>query len=101
LTLRHVVMWKLASTDEAERADQAARIKAGLEALPAVIPEILRFEVGVNSLPANEFDVVLVSDFAALRRAPRAREGGVVHPLGRLGPRSGRRRGLNASVPGA
>jgi hypothetical protein len=76
LTLRHVVMWKLASTDEAERADQAARIRAGLESLPAVIPEILRFEVGINSLPANEFDIVLVSDFAdeaALQRY-------VVHP---------------------
>ncbi|WP_426622916.1 Dabb family protein [Leifsonia sp. McL0607] len=64
MTLRHVVMWKLASTDEAERAGQAVRIKAGLESLPAAIPEILRFEVGINSLPVNEFDVVLVSDFA-------------------------------------
>jgi hypothetical protein len=64
-------MWKLASTVEAERADQAARIKAGLDSLPAVVPEILRFEVGINSLPVNEFDVVLVSDFddeAALQR---------------------------------
>ncbi|MGH1524251.1 Dabb family protein [Leifsonia sp. L25] len=71
MTLRHVVMWKLASTEEAERADQAARVKAGLESLPAVVPEILRFEVGLNSLPANEFDIVLVSDFedeAALQR---------------------------------
>ena len=76
MTLRHVVMWKLASTEEAERTEQAARIKAGLESLPAVVPEILRFEVGLNSLPVNEFDIVLVSDFedeAALQRY-------VVHP---------------------
>lgn len=76
MTLRHVVMWKLASTEEVERIDQAARIKAGLESLPAVVPEIQRFEVAINSLPVNEFDIVLVSDFAdeaALQRY-------VVHP---------------------
>ena len=76
MTLRHVVMWKLASTEEVERIDQVARIKAGLESLPAVVPEIQRFEVAINSLPVNEFDIVLVSDFAdeaALQRY-------VVHP---------------------
>lgn len=76
MTLRHVVMWKLASADEAERADQAGRIRAGLESLPAVVPEILRFEVGVNPAQDDDFDIVLVSDFvdrAALQRY-------VVHP---------------------
>jgi hypothetical protein len=69
-------MWKLASTEEAERAEQADRIKTGLESLPAVIPEILRFEVSVDSAPGDDFDIVLVSDFddrAALQRY-------VVHP---------------------
>ena len=40
MTIRHVVSWKLAATDEAERAEQAARDQAGLESLPAVIPQI-------------------------------------------------------------
>lgn len=64
MTIRHVVMWKLATADASERAEQAARIKAGLESLPAVIPEILALEVGVNALPLDNFDVVLISDFA-------------------------------------
>ncbi|MGN6425627.1 Dabb family protein [uncultured Leifsonia sp.] len=65
MTIRHVVSWKLATTDETERAEQAARIKAGLESLPAEIPEILSLEVGVNALlPGDNFDVVLISDFA-------------------------------------
>lgn len=64
MTIRHVVMWKLASIDEAERAEQAARIASGLESLPAVIPEIQRLEVGVDVLGGGNFDVVLISDFA-------------------------------------
>lgn len=64
MTIRHVVMWKLATTDESERAEQAATVKAGLESLPAVIPEILRLEVGLDSLGDGNFDIVLISDFA-------------------------------------
>ncbi|WP_348790085.1 Dabb family protein [Leifsonia sp. NPDC080035] len=65
MTIRHVVTWKLATTDETERAEQAARIKAGLEALPASIPEILALEVGINALlPGDNYDVVLISEFA-------------------------------------
>ncbi|MFF1571206.1 Dabb family protein [Leifsonia sp. NPDC058292] len=64
MTIRHVVSWKLATADPAERAEQAATIKRGLEALPASIPEILALEVGVNALsPEANFDVVLISDF--------------------------------------
>jgi len=63
MTIRHVVSWKLAATDEAERAEHAARIKRGLESLPAVIPQLRFLQVGVNVVPSNEFDVVLISDF--------------------------------------
>jgi hypothetical protein len=64
MTIRHVVSWKLASTEPAERAEQAAAIKSGLEGLPASIPEILSLQVGVNILnPGSNFDVVLISDF--------------------------------------
>jgi len=64
MTIRHVVSWKLATSDDSERAEQAAAVKAGLESLPATIPEILALEVGVNALSADNFDVVLISDFA-------------------------------------
>lgn len=75
MTIRHVVTWKLASTDEAERAEQAAAVKAKLEALVGVVPEIERLEVGVNVLPGN-FDLVLISDFADLDAVARYQ----VHP---------------------
>ena len=64
MTIRHVVAWKIASTDEDERAVQAATVKARLESLPAIIPEIRAFEVGLNSVEGNDFDVVLISEFA-------------------------------------
>jgi hypothetical protein len=63
MTIRHVVSWKLGAPDEAQRAEHAARIKRGLESLPAVIPQIRFLQVGVNVVPANDFDVVLISDF--------------------------------------
>jgi hypothetical protein len=64
MTIRHVVMWRLATTDDAERAEQAATIKAKLESLPPLVPQLQRLEVGVNALPSGDFDVVLISDFA-------------------------------------
>lgn len=64
MTVRHVVSWKLATSDASERAEQAAAVKAGLESLPASIPEILQLEVGVDALGGDNFDVVLISDFA-------------------------------------
>ena len=63
MTIRHVVSWKLATSDDAERAEQTARITAGLESLPAVIPELRSLQVGVNVIPGDYFEVVLISDF--------------------------------------
>ena len=64
MTIRHVVTWKIASTDASERAQQTAEVASRLESLPAVIPEIEAFEVGVNSLEGDNFDLVLISEFA-------------------------------------
>jgi hypothetical protein len=62
--IRHVVTWKLAATDDTERAEQVATIARGLRSLPAVIPEILRLEVGENVLhPGANFDLVLIADY--------------------------------------
>ena len=63
MTIRHVVSWKLATSDPAERAEHAATIKRGLESLPAVIPELRSLQVGVSAAPGDDFDVVLISDF--------------------------------------
>ncbi len=62
--IRHVVSWKLAATDDAERAEQVATIARGLRSLPAVIPEILSLEVGANMLnPGANFDLVLIAEY--------------------------------------
>ncbi len=65
MSIRHVVSWKLATTDDGERAEQIATITNGLESLPAVIPEILTLQVGANALnPGSNFDLVLIADYA-------------------------------------
>jgi predicted metal-dependent HD superfamily phosphohydrolase len=66
MTIRHVVSWKLAATEEEERAQHAAGVKLGLEALPAVIPQIRHLQVGTTVTPGDDFDVVLISDFDSL-----------------------------------
>ena len=62
--IRHVVSFKLAATDDTERAEQVETIARGLRSLPASIPEILRMEVGSNVLrPGANFDLVLIADY--------------------------------------
>lgn len=58
---RHVVMIKL--TAEATEADRDA-IVAGLEGLPAVIPEIRSYTIGADAgLAEGNFDLVVVGEF--------------------------------------
>lgn len=65
MTIRHIVSWKLASDDADTRAEQAREISRLLHTLPAVIPDILALEVGINALNADaNFDVVLTADYA-------------------------------------
>ena len=72
MTIRHIVMWKLAAEDARTRAEQAKEISRLLHTLPGVIPDILAMEVGINALtPDANFDVVLTADYddeAALQR---------------------------------
>ncbi len=59
--LRHVVMMRL--TDEATEADREA-IVDGLRGLPALVPEIRSYSVGVDAgLAEGNFDLVVVGDF--------------------------------------
>jgi hypothetical protein len=66
--VKHIVMWRL--KDRAEGSDRAAnarRIKAELEALRGRIPGLLALEVGLDiERSAAAFDVVLYSEFESL-----------------------------------
>lgn len=62
--LRHVVTWKLASKDAAERGRQAAEVARRLNALDGVVPQLRSISAGANSLyPDANWDVTLVADF--------------------------------------
>ena len=65
--IRHVVSWKLAATDEAQRELDAAAIIEALESLPALISEIKFFQVGRNVAPyPDNWDLTLVADYDSL-----------------------------------
>ena len=63
--LVHIVMWKLKEhTEHGTRAQNAAKLKEILEALPAAIPQVRRLRVGtdiVESVP--ETHAILYSEF--------------------------------------
>ncbi|QNO37270.1 Dabb family protein [Protaetiibacter sp. SSC-01] len=62
--IRHIVTWRLAAEDAAQREADAAGIKQRLEALRGVVAAE-RIEVGVDlEETAGNWHVVLVSDFA-------------------------------------
>jgi hypothetical protein len=65
--IRHVVAWKVAATEPAEREAAAAEITRLLSSLRGVVPSISALTVGPNMayFEAN-WDVVLVADFATL-----------------------------------
>lgn len=77
MTIRHVVTWKLASEDAAERAAQAAEVAQRLNALGGVVPQLLSISAGANAIyPDANWDVTLVADFESVE----ALEQYVVHP---------------------
>lgn len=58
--VKHIVIFKLTGTPE-ERLDVATRFRDALLALPAQIPVLESMEVGINSNPAETWDVVLTA----------------------------------------
>jgi len=66
--IKHIVMWRLQDLAEgSSKAENAVKIKGMLEALPGVIPEIKKLEVGLNVIESpSVFDVVLYSEFDSL-----------------------------------
>jgi len=63
--VRHVVMWRLKDNAEgATKAENALKVKAQLEGLARLIPQVLCIEVGINQSPSEAaYDVVLYSEF--------------------------------------
>ena len=65
--IQHIVMFRFrADVPEALRAKAAAQFKAGIEALPAVVPFIREVNVGLNLNPAEQWDICLISRFDTL-----------------------------------
>ncbi len=65
--IKHIVMWKLKEQAEgADRATNAAKMKALLDACADLVPGILKFETALAQ-PGLEctYDVVLYSEFAS------------------------------------
>ncbi len=71
--IKHVVMWKI---KKAEEKDETVReIEKRLMKLPAIIPQIKSYEVGVNCIesPAAA-DVMLISTFHSMEDLDTYRE---------------------------
>lgn len=63
--IKHLVFWKLKETaNESDKARNAEKIKAMIEALQPQIPGTIRLEIGFNFNPADTAsDVALYSEF--------------------------------------
>lgn len=67
MAIRHIVMWQLNGTTEAERDEQAVYLKKALENLKNSISEIDSLTVHRNcAYHETNFDLTLVSEFANL-----------------------------------
>ena len=62
--IKHIVLFKLVEFESTE-AKQAKldEIKAGLEALPKLIPELKLLTVGINVNSAEKYDIALTTEF--------------------------------------
>ncbi|MDJ0348877.1 Dabb family protein [Cryobacterium sp. PH29-G1] len=71
MTIRHIVCWKLTALTPRKKADDAAAIAAGLEALVGVVPEIRALTVGPDVAGDENWDVALIADFDDLAALDR------------------------------
>lgn len=77
MTIRHIVMWKLAAEGAEEKARDAAEMAARLTALVPLIDDIASLRVEQNcAYPDANYDVALIADFADLAALERYQ----VHP---------------------
>lgn len=64
MTVKHIVIWKLSATDEADKARDTARITELLTGLVGAIDTIRSLTVGVNgAYPEKNSDIAIVADF--------------------------------------
>ena len=65
--VKHIVLFQLKPFDsEKEKTAKMQEIKSGLESLRGVIKELKSIEVGLNSNPAEGFDIALVTTFDSM-----------------------------------
>jgi len=67
--IKHIVFFGLAENAEGKsKAENAAIIKAELENLKHLIPEIVKIEVGIHlpDAPAGDYDIALYSEFKSM-----------------------------------
>ena len=66
--ITHIVMWNVkVERGGKSRTERSAAIKARLEELPAIIPEIRDYRIGINVNPSDRsMDVALISTFDSL-----------------------------------
>lgn len=62
--IRHIVMWKFAGQDEAEREAVAAAFGERLNTLMGNVPSLIGIETKVNALKNDQnWDLILITDF--------------------------------------
>ena len=71
MTIRHIVCWKLNALTPRKKAEDAAEIAAGLQALVGVVPEIRALTVGPDVAGDENWDVALIADFDDLEALNR------------------------------
>lgn len=77
MSIRHIVLWKLAAEDADTRALHAEQVSERLMGLVGVVDEIQSMQVGPNvAYPARNWDIALVADFADIDALERYQ----VHP---------------------
>lgn len=87
--VKHIVLFKLVEFESAEAKQQKmVEFKEGLESLPKLIAEIKFLEVGLNSNPAEKYDIALTTEFASMddltiyaKHPDHVRVGGIIRPV--------------------
>ncbi len=65
--IRHIVLFKFKTPEtEANKTKKLLEFKQGLEALPAIIPQVCLLKVGLNINPNEQYDMSLLTEFNSM-----------------------------------